>query len=218
MTSRTATWFLSLFLFGSVAAAQYVPPRELIRNGFGSINFLNHFPTYSVAYQWMPQSKEVRFVIQWRPASTDKWKEPFEQIETVAYYMTAVAPLYAGDWDSLYVIGVNVDGKTIIEKWKVVLTAIPDGPPKVVVKKTQILASAALTTIRAAAAAPNDQFLIVQRHEDAPLVQHVARARAPLRREPRPLRAASVGSRKARPDSREALSPSCREVSAETSR
>ncbi|MBI3843547.1 MAG: hypothetical protein HY292_02800 [Planctomycetes bacterium] len=163
MNHRIGLFLLFLLVVGPVAIAQYVPPRELVRNGTWSSIPLNNFPDRYVVYSWLPQSRQVRFVIFWKPTPSSAWKS-LEHTETVSYYMTAVAPLYSGLWDSLYVIGVNVDGKTIIEKWKVVIT-LTGGEPKVAVKRAQVLVSATLTHIRAAAAAPNDQFLIIQRHE-----------------------------------------------------
>jgi hypothetical protein len=138
----------------------YVSPWELARSPWQSYR-LNSLPTTYVTYQWYGESNEVDFQVYWRSSPTATWNAPLEHTETVSYYITAVAPLYSGNWDSLYVIGVLGDGTTVIEKWQLAIT----NSPSITVSKNFILSSAALTNIRAAAVAPNDQFLIVQRHE-----------------------------------------------------
>ena len=38
------------------------------------------------------------------------------------FFVPAIAPVYSGDWNSLYVIGVRNDGVTVIEKWRLTVT------------------------------------------------------------------------------------------------
>lgn len=164
MNLRIVSSIWALFVLSPIVVAQYVPPPELSRDAVQG-TYLNHLPTIYEMYSWNADTKEVSFLVFWRPNPTVPWKEPVEHIETVSYYITAIAPIYGIDWNSLYVIGTNIDGKTIIEKWKVIITGFPDGALKVTVQKDQVVTSPTLTHIRAAAASPNDQFLIVQRHE-----------------------------------------------------
>jgi hypothetical protein len=164
--SRTVVlWIILLCVFAPPVLAQYVPPAALSRDALQG-TFLNHSPTQYTMYTWDANNKKIRFMVFSRPTPTDEWPDAVEQVETVSYYITAVAPVYAGAWDSMYVIGVLSEGKTIIERWTVVVT-VPSGGgvPTVTVTKKNILVSEGLTTIRAAAVSPNEQFLVVQRLE-----------------------------------------------------
>jgi hypothetical protein len=99
----------------------------------------------------------VRFLVFWRPTPGDSWNDPVERVESVPFYMTAVAPIYGGAWDSLYVVGVGSARETVVEKWRIVVTpstGTPPSAPSVTVEKTNELTDPALTHLRAAAASP----------------------------------------------------------------
>jgi len=156
-----------LFAQSSSLPPGYHPPQALVRDN-NQVTFLNRSATQYVAYSWFAEKKKVRFQIFWRATSADPCNPPIEKIETVPYYMAAVAPVYGGNRDSLYVIGVLNSQSTAIDKWQVEVTPSTQSPPiapTVVIDKTNIILSSALTHLSAAAASPNDDFLLVQRYE-----------------------------------------------------
>ena len=120
-------------------------------------------PLVHLTYSWNDEVQKIDFKAYYRADPADSWLGPLEATESVAFYMTAVAPQYAPS--ALYVFGVQgtkLSPMTVVERWEVVVDTIG---LEIQVARNHVLSSTSLTHIEAAAVDPDETFFIAKHHE-----------------------------------------------------
>lgn len=161
-----STW-AAVFASGGFAG-DYVPVPALARaDGMNSRSVLVGEPTLRISYSWHDIEKTIALKARDRATPSSAWNKAVDREESVAYYMTAVAPIYAER--ALIVVGVQGTAEspeTTIEKWKVrTQTVFPSGDLSIRVTKEHILTDHSLTHLLSAAAGQDGSFLIAHHLE-----------------------------------------------------
>ena len=154
----------SLLVSGSHATTQltedYAFPAGLVVPG--QYGVLQSSSSETICYDWSPGTHRVDLRGSWRASTADPW-QAVESHERTALALTAIAPVW---FDTLYVLGTEASGSTVIERWSISFgTARSPGAPSFLVERSPVLTSARLTHVQACAAAQDHSCLLALHHE-----------------------------------------------------
>src|SRR5262245_5185774 len=151
----------------SQARQGYQPPPELYRDQgpLGRPMVLKRTASDAVTISCRERNRKVLITDSSKAPSVLERKLTVIE-ESVTYFITSIAPVFSGNYDTLYVFGVVDSGETVIEKWRIILSKNIQGELlHISVNRVHMFTNSAFTHLRAAAAPPVGNFLIAQKHE-----------------------------------------------------